>query len=82
MNAGAVAVARGCSLGVLLLGALASFASATSAAADSGRRRKPPIVLEDQGSFLVGGNVVTNPGAFDPVALTPDGQTIHGYSSH
>ncbi len=27
---------------------------------------------------MPGGTVVTNPGAFDPVALTPDGQTIHG----
>jgi hypothetical protein len=38
----------------------------------------PPIELQDQGSFAVGGTVVTNPGTFDPIALTPDGQTIHG----
>lgn len=37
-----------------------------------------PIVLQDQGSFAVGGTVVTNPGTFDPIALLPDGQTIHG----
>jgi hypothetical protein len=37
-----------------------------------------PITLKTQGSFLVGGNVVQNPGTFDPIALTPDGQTIHG----
>src|SRR5690349_6450123 len=36
------------------------------------------IVLKDQGSFTVGGGVVTNPGTFDPIKLTPDGQTIHG----
>ena len=24
------------------------------------------------------GTVLTNPGVFDPIALTPDGQTIHG----
>lgn len=40
--------------------------------------KREPIVLEDQGSFAVGGAVVTNPGTFDPVALLPDGQTIHG----
>ena len=27
---------------------------------------------------MPGGTVVTNPGTFDPIALTPDGQTIHG----
>ncbi|ACK50735.1 conserved hypothetical protein [Methylocella silvestris BL2] len=37
-----------------------------------------PIVLKTQGSFMPGGAVVTNPGTFDPIALTPDGQTIHG----
>jgi hypothetical protein len=42
------------------------------------RRNTPPIVLKDQGSFTVGGTVVTNPGAFDPIALLPAGQTIHG----
>lgn len=38
----------------------------------------PPLVVASQGSFLVGGSMVTNPGTFDPIALTPDGQTIHG----
>jgi hypothetical protein len=48
-------------------------------AADEGRDvDNTPILLSTQGSFLVGGNVITNPGAFDPIALTPDGQTIHG----
>jgi hypothetical protein len=37
-----------------------------------------PITLLDQGSFLVGGTFVTNSGTFDPLTLTPDGQTIHG----
>lgn len=37
-----------------------------------------PVLLSTQGSFLTGGSVVTNPGTFDPIALAPDGQTIHG----
>ncbi len=37
-----------------------------------------PFVVARQGSFAVGGTVVTNPGTFDPILLTPDGQTIHG----
>ena len=33
-----------------------------------------PIVLKTQGSFMPGGTVVTNPGTFDPIALTPEGR--------
>jgi hypothetical protein len=59
----------------------AAIALACGGAVADGKLQKhkgPPIVLEDQGSFMVGGTVVTNPGTFDPIALTPDGQTIHG----
>lgn len=51
------------------------------AAAQDGDRRSSKsklFVVAEQGSFAVGGTVVTNPGTFDPVLLTPDGQTIHG----
>lgn len=63
----------------LLLGAALALAC-VGVAADGGSKKLkgPPIVLEDQGSFMVGGSVVTNPGTFDSIALTPDGQTIHG----
>jgi len=44
-----------------------------------------PLVIQEQGSFAVGGTVVTAPGTFDPIAQgaytpTPDprGQTLHG----
>ena len=40
--------------------------------------QKKPIVLQDQGSFAVGGSVITNPGTFDPIKRTPEGQTFHG----
>jgi hypothetical protein len=46
------------------------------------QQAKSNIVLADQGSFLVGGNVVTNPGVFDPVNPTTDGQTIHGDAAY
>jgi len=45
---------------------------------DLNRADGKPIVLKTQGSFTAGGTVLTNPGIFDPIALTPDGQTIHG----
>ena len=38
----------------------------------------PPLVIREQGSFAVGGTVVTNPGTFDPLKPTPEGQTFHG----
>ncbi len=44
-----------------------------------------PLTIQEQGSFLVGGTVVTAPGTFDPIRQgaynpTPDptGQTLHG----
>src|SRR6266571_23945 len=49
---------------------------ARAATAPAGEQR--PFVVAQQGSFAVGGTVVTNAGTFDPILLTPDGQTIHG----
>lgn len=40
--------------------------------------QQKPMVIREQGSFTVGGSVVTNPGTFDPVKRTPAGQTLHG----
>jgi hypothetical protein len=65
--------------GLVAVLATAAFALGAPALARPDPKPDPgPIVLRDQGSFLVGGRVVTNPGTFDPIALTPDGQTIHG----
>lgn len=35
-------------------------------------------MLKEQGSFAVGGTVVTNPGTFDPHKPSADGATLHG----
>lgn len=51
-----------------------------------GYAQKKPIVIQDQGSFAVGGTVVTAQGTFDPIkhgAFNPanqssEGQTLHG----
>lgn len=37
-----------------------------------------PIQVQEQGSFMAGGKVLTNPGTFDPYKPTPDGQTFRG----
>jgi quercetin dioxygenase-like cupin family protein len=45
----------------------------------AGVKDKPaPLVIQEQGSFAVGGTVVTNPGTFDPIKMSPEGQTFHG----
>jgi len=41
-------------------------------------QKKDPLIIEEQGSFAVGGTVITNPGKYDPVKRSPDGQTFHG----
>ena len=65
--------------GVILI--ILAFSSALPAFA-----QKRPIIIEDQGSFAVGGTVKTSPGVFDPIkhgAFNPanqnqEGQTLHG----
>lgn len=38
-----------------------------------------PLMIHEQGSFAVGGQVVTAPGTFDPLKpMAPSGQTFHG----
>ena len=40
--------------------------------------KQKPLVIQEQGSFAVGGKVITYPGTFNPYNFTPDGQTLHG----
>jgi pimeloyl-ACP methyl ester carboxylesterase len=41
-------------------------------------KNSKPILIQEQGSFAIGGTVVTNPGTFDPIKQNPEGQTLHG----
>jgi len=62
------------------------FASAIAAAfflistmASAQATKKEPLVIYDQGSFAVGGKVITAPGTFDPLKpMESAGQTYHG----
>jgi hypothetical protein len=48
--------------------------------------KSAPLVIQEQGSFAVGGTVVSEPGTFDPIkqgaynpdGVSPEGQTLHG----
>src|SRR5258708_11241912 len=66
------------------LGASVSLAPLVGKAAgpEEGSHDEGAIVLKAQGSFAVGGIVVTTPGTFDPFAglvSPPAGQTVHGH---
>jgi len=50
--------------------------SGSAMAAD--RENLNPLVIQEQGSFAVGGTVIGNPGFFDPIKRTSEGQTLHG----
>ena len=52
--------------------------SVAASAQTGGKRNLPPLQIKEQGSFAIGGTVITNPGKFDPYRPTPDGQTLHG----
>ena len=44
----------------------------------SAKTKEKPLIIREQGSFAVGGIVITNPGTFNPYNQTPEGQTFHG----
>ena len=51
----------------------------TSASAQEARKSKfEALTIQDQGSFAVGGKIITNSGTFNPKQPTPDGQTLRG----
>jgi hypothetical protein len=43
-----------------------------------GNGKTAPLIIQEQGSFAVGGTVFTSPGTFDPLKMPPEGQTFHG----
>ena len=40
--------------------------------------KQKPMIISEQGSFAVGGTIITNPGTFNPYKPTPEGQTFRG----
>jgi hypothetical protein len=50
----------------------------TSACAIATGNNKPePLIIREQGSFAVGGTVITTPGTYDAIKRGPEGQTFH-----
>ena len=56
---------------------VASIFASTCAVA-GGTDKTGPLMIQEQGSFAVGGIVIRNSGTYDPIKRTPDGQTLHG----
>jgi len=50
--------------------------SGSAMAAERGKTES--LIIQEQGSFAVGGTVASNPGTFDPIKRTSEGQTLHG----
>jgi len=51
---------------------------ASACAMAGGSSNPAPLMIQEQGSFAVGGTVIAAPGTFDPFKPTPEGQTLHG----
>src|SRR5438093_4055521 len=55
------------------------MASILDSATAQERTEKPePLIIQKQGSFAVGGTVITSPGTYDATNRSPSGQTLHG----
>jgi pimeloyl-ACP methyl ester carboxylesterase len=69
-------------LSLLLIAGVVALSASPPQAAD----QRAPLAIREQGSFAIGGTVVTAPGTFDPIAqgaynpagVDPRGQTLHG----
>jgi hypothetical protein len=49
-----------------------------SALAEHPSRKAEPLIIQEQGSFAVGGTVITNSGTYNATNQSPSGQTLHG----
>jgi hypothetical protein len=65
---------------------IAAILSISASAQETNKGKPEPLTIREQGSFAVGGTVVTVPGTFDairqgaynPAGTDPAGQTLHG----
>ncbi|NTX17290.1 alpha/beta fold hydrolase [Myxococcus sp. CA056] len=62
----------------LVASLLGSSACVRAARSDVPTSASTALVLKEQGSFAVGGTVVTSPGTFDPLHPSSEGGTLHG----
>ena len=58
--------------------AILVVAAFSSARAQNASEKSQPLMIQEQGSFAVGGTVITNSGTYDATNRSPAGQTFHG----
>jgi hypothetical protein len=63
---------------IVLIGVTSILLMASSCVNRMNTNGSDLIVIEEQGSFAVGGTVISSPGTFDPYNATPAGQTFRG----
>jgi hypothetical protein len=63
---------------VVLVGVTVTLLMVSSCADRGDTAASDLMIIKEQGSFVVGGTVITNPGTFDPYNATPAGQTFRG----
>jgi hypothetical protein len=64
---------------------VASLGSTAAVAAEGDKPAAAPLVIQEQGSFAVGGTLVTAPGTFDPIrhgSFNPADQSVAGQTLH
>lgn len=62
-----------------LLGVLTLTSAAACTTLPAGPMRPDgPLVIQEQGSFAVGGKVLSRPGTYNNNMPTSEGQTLHG----
>lgn len=70
-----------CRKSLLASAFIAAVVFTSARAQESGKSKPEPLMIEEQGSFAVGGSVVTSPGTFDPIkqgACNPSGSACPG----
>jgi len=65
-------------VGFWVIGTLGLTFLSQSFAQSNAKASSAPLVIQQQGSFAVGGKIISNAGTFTPKQPTPDGQTLHG----
>jgi hypothetical protein len=71
---------------IIALSLMAAFLCTSANAQETQKSKSDPLMIQEQGSFAVGGSVTTAPGTFDPIkqgsynpaGTDPAGQTLHG----
>jgi len=71
---------------IIALPLMAAFLFTSAKAQETQKSKSDPLMIQEQGSFAVGGSVTTAPGTFDPIkqgsynpaGTDPAGQGLHG----